>query len=187
MAFMEKQHWEEAINVEMQCSGITPFVPPPNKNLNDLTEDNSAYFCLVDASWVSTSHRAGIGWSLHSKEGIQLLVGSASIPSTQTALQAEAMALLMAVQHLQALGYTHITLVGDCKVLYEILQQHNRGFQRPAISHASIATLIQDILALAIPVSFCFQYAPRCFLQEADKLAKTARQHGTEYCIKWIL
>ncbi|CAH2071755.1 unnamed protein product [Thlaspi arvense] len=116
MAFIDKQQWEEAINADLQSSGIiVPSLPVDSPAINDILDESSEYYSLVDASWVSASQRAGIRWSLFSKEGIQLLKGSASIPPTQTVLEAEAQALLMATQHLHVFGYPHVTFVVTAK------------------------------------------------------------------------
>lgn len=58
------------------------------------------FYRIVDASWKSPADQAGIGWSLISKEGIPRLQGSSAIEPTSSPLVAEAMAVLLAVQHL---------------------------------------------------------------------------------------
>ncbi|KAF3521991.1 hypothetical protein F2Q69_00051330 [Brassica cretica] len=64
---------------------------------------NASHYCLVDASWKDAKEDGGIGWSLYSKEGIQVLRGSSSIHSTNSSLEAEAISMSMAVQQMRAL------------------------------------------------------------------------------------
>ncbi|CAH2070638.1 unnamed protein product [Thlaspi arvense] len=106
MAFLDKQQWEDSLHSE---SPVTENVSSSEATLiTDVIGDSSTYYCLVDASWVLSSNRAGIGWSLYSKEGIQLLQSNASIPQTQTFIQAEGIALLMAIQRLQVIAKSYM-------------------------------------------------------------------------------
>lgn len=52
----------------------------------------------VDASWKNKKELAGVGWSLHRREGTQHIQGSSSIQATNSSLEAEAQALSMAVE-----------------------------------------------------------------------------------------
>ncbi|CAH2052450.1 unnamed protein product, partial [Thlaspi arvense] len=62
MVFLDKQQWEDSLCLELQASGTPADIPShATPIITDVIEDSSVYYCLVDASWVSSSHRAGIG------------------------------------------------------------------------------------------------------------------------------
>ncbi|KAF3573803.1 hypothetical protein F2Q69_00060312 [Brassica cretica] len=90
----------------------------------DILPCSALYYCLVDASWKNENEEGGIGWSLYSKEGIQKLQGSSAIMSTNSYLEAEGVALLMAVQQMKRLQYHHVPLISDCKRLIDELNQY---------------------------------------------------------------
>ncbi|CAH8356776.1 unnamed protein product [Eruca vesicaria subsp. sativa] len=56
---------------------------------------------------------AGMGWTLYNKQGQRILSGSASVPPTNTAVEAKAKALRKAVTQIKKLGYAHVTFCGD--------------------------------------------------------------------------
>ncbi|CAG7888860.1 unnamed protein product, partial [Brassica rapa] len=74
-----------------------------------------------NASWKSPADKAGIGWSLYSKEGILRLQGSSAIEATTSPLVAEAMAILLAVQQLNCTGYNNVAVLGDSLQLFKCL------------------------------------------------------------------
>ncbi|KAH0941927.1 hypothetical protein HID58_001564 [Brassica napus] len=49
---------------------------------------------LVDASWKSSREEMGFGWSLHRREGTQIMHGSSAEAPMNSTLEAEAIALL---------------------------------------------------------------------------------------------
>ncbi|KAG2331037.1 hypothetical protein Bca52824_002217 [Brassica carinata] len=69
--------------------------------IQEVLTPSTIYYCLVDASWVNERELGGIGWSLYEKEGIHKLHGSSSIKPTNSALEAEATAMFMAVQQMK--------------------------------------------------------------------------------------
>ncbi|KAH0926555.1 hypothetical protein HID58_018811, partial [Brassica napus] len=74
----------------------------------DILQQQTHNYCIVDASWKSPTEKAGIGWSLFSKEGISWLQGSSAIAPTNSPFIAEAMAMLLAVQQLHTLAYKNV-------------------------------------------------------------------------------
>ncbi|CAH2079601.1 unnamed protein product [Thlaspi arvense] len=53
MAFMDKQQWEEAITTALQSSGTLASMSTANTlAIIDIVDERSAYYCLVDASWI---------------------------------------------------------------------------------------------------------------------------------------
>ncbi|KAJ4912320.1 hypothetical protein Rs2_06941 [Raphanus sativus] len=121
-------------------------------------------YCLVDASWKDPNKCAGIGWSLLSKEGIQLIHGSSMINPTSSSLEAGAMALLMVVQQMRRLGYEHVTFMSDCMNLIDELYQHRaeQTISRKCIMEAS--SMIQDIVEISKPMGFMFWFVNRSML-----------------------
>jgi len=53
---------------------------------------------------------------MYKKEGSKYFQGNSSLDPTKSSLEAEAIALLTAVQQLGRLSYKHVTFQGDCKV-----------------------------------------------------------------------
>ena len=81
----------------------------------------------VDASWKNKKELAGVGWSLHCREGTQHIQGSSSIQATNSSLEAEAQALSMAVQQMRRLAYQNIIFMTDSRLLVDELNQFNTG------------------------------------------------------------
>ncbi|XP_013617574.1 PREDICTED: uncharacterized protein LOC106324102 [Brassica oleracea var. oleracea] len=92
----------------------------------------------VDASWKNEKEGGGIGWSLHSKEGIQKLQGSSSIIPTNSPIEAEAVALLMATQQMRRLQYRNVAFISDCKKLIDELHQCLAGKTITKARHTEI-------------------------------------------------
>lgn len=95
---LDRQLWTEALSSRSDSVLIEPRkIEQHATSLQDVLVKSSDNCCLVDASWISSHQRVGIGWSLYRKEGIKLLMESSSILQTLISLEAEAMALLKAV------------------------------------------------------------------------------------------
>ncbi|CAH8326187.1 unnamed protein product [Eruca vesicaria subsp. sativa] len=69
-------------------------------SLNDILHHTGMYY-IVNGSWKSPAEKAGIGWSLFSREGIPRLHGSSEIDPTTSPFIAEVRAMLSAVQQLR--------------------------------------------------------------------------------------
>ncbi|KAF3507106.1 hypothetical protein F2Q69_00009608 [Brassica cretica] len=99
---------------------------PQRSKINSIQEvlrPETKDYCIVDASWISPTYKAGIGWSLHSREGTLLIRGSSAIHQTISPLVAEASAMLLAVQQMVSLSYKKVMFVSDCHLLIKILHQ----------------------------------------------------------------
>ncbi|KAF2578295.1 hypothetical protein F2Q68_00004157 [Brassica cretica] len=108
-AIRENQNWNEAMDSENPQEQITGTEGNQTENVNE-------------------------GWSLHSKEGIQKLRGSSSIKATNTPLEAEAMALLMAVRQIKTLRYENVAFISDCK---RLIDESNQFFTEETITNMS--------------------------------------------------
>ncbi|CAH8388733.1 unnamed protein product [Eruca vesicaria subsp. sativa] len=53
------------------------------------------------------------------KNGIRKLQGDSSIKPTNSSLEAEAVALSIAVQQMKTLGYDQVAFIGDCKPIID--------------------------------------------------------------------
>ncbi|KAG5375184.1 hypothetical protein IGI04_039780 [Brassica rapa subsp. trilocularis] len=65
-------------------------------NIQKVLPDDSIYYCKVDASWKNAN---------------------------EVGVEAEAQALLMAVQQIRRLGYKQVTFLSDCKPMVKELDQ----------------------------------------------------------------
>ncbi|KAG5399231.1 hypothetical protein IGI04_021045 [Brassica rapa subsp. trilocularis] len=87
-----------------------------------------------------------VGWSLYSREGIQKLQGSSSINPTNSPLEAEAIALSMAVQQMKNLCYDQVTFISDCKLLIDGL--HHQFYTEETITKSKESFTNVDVLAI---------------------------------------
>ena len=119
---------------------------------------------------------------MHRKEDTLLIQGSSAIEPTEAALQAEAMAILLAVQQLHALYYKNVMFLGDCTQLFNNLDILSQGENKRS-NWKEISTIVQDVLVLARLNNFTFKHDPRNFVQHVDQLEKRARIMSQQYVI----
>ncbi|KAF8090143.1 hypothetical protein N665_0485s0018 [Sinapis alba] len=153
----DKQELQPIRNKESQETSITQLIP-----------QTAQYYCLVDASWKSQSEPSGIGWSLYSIQGTQLLQGSTSVQPTNSALEAEALAVRMAAQKLRALRFTNVAFFSDCK---KVIDEIKQGMSYTTLKNICISeanTMIRDIKAMAEEQEFSFHYISRIWLCNVD-------------------
>ena len=146
---------------------------------------STKYYCLVDASWKNEKEVGGIGWSFYSREGFQNLQGSSSINPTNSLLEAEAIALSMAVQQMKNLRYNQVTFISDCKRLIDGLHQF---YTEETITKRCITkafSLIHDIHEMSKSCSFNFRYLSKESLTNVDVLAIDARTMSKNY-VTWL-
>lgn len=98
----------------------------------------------MDASWISPTDCAGIGWILYDRKAQFVLRGMSSIPPTSTPLEAEAEALKLAMIHLQRLGYEDIIFHGDVAALFQPITRTTHSCE-----YSPIATFLRDIENIA--------------------------------------
>ncbi|KAL0718059.1 hypothetical protein Bca4012_067381 [Brassica carinata] len=156
-------HDEPAVQAEV---GVQP------QSINDVLPQESMLYCIADASWKSVDEMAGIGWSLYSRQGTLMMQGSSAIAPTNSALEAEAMATLLAVQQLHRLHFKDVIILGDNAQLFKSLEDQ-RG-------------KVQDILNIAKQNAFSFKHVPRKLVHQVDQLAKRARMLNQQYVITWF-
>ncbi|KAG2324148.1 hypothetical protein Bca52824_006876 [Brassica carinata] len=90
-----------------------PYSVTQPATISELLPQEAEFYCIADASWKSPTDKVGIGWSLHSREGTLRLHGSSAINSTNSPLEAEAMAMLLAIQRMNILSYKNVAMLGD--------------------------------------------------------------------------
>ena len=175
---MGRSHIMRPTNVsgETNCSKLCPTG----------SSTRSGLYCTVDASWKSPADKAGIGWSLYSKEGILRLQGSSAIEATTSPLVAEAMAILLAVQQLNCTGYNNVAVLGDSLQLFKCLNHTETDVGKRDAIFNEATPIVADILALSHLNRFCFQWVPRNVVQYADHLANRARCSMQEYIVTWL-
>lgn len=120
-AIRDKGQWEEAnasLNKQNEEEERLKENPQPDQKA---VSAGAQYYCQVDASWKNDKEVAGVGWSLHSIQGNQLLQGSSSIHATNTPREAETEAMRMAVRQMRALAFSQVHFINDCKTLVDEL------------------------------------------------------------------
>ncbi|KAH0922286.1 LOW QUALITY PROTEIN: hypothetical protein HID58_022304 [Brassica napus] len=174
-AIMDQQLWREALLHDEPA--VTHTNVTPIQSIDDIPPQEPCFYCIADASWKSPNENAGIGWSLHSTLIIQ---GSSAIAPTNSALEAEAMAVLLAVQQMHHPQYDNITFLGDNTQLYKSLQ-HQKERRSHNYYCSEALTMIQDIINLSKLSKFSFRKVPRNLVQGVDLLAKRARLLNHQY------
>lgn len=182
-AIRDERVWNEAmeLNKSTSCVEQKAHLNPTTTTLRQ----QSQYYCIVDASWKSPTEKAGIGWSLISKEDISYLQGSSAIAPTNSPFIAETMAMLLAVQQLHTLAYTDVAILGDCMELIKCLEAMVEERPKDKIQINEAHSILQDIAYLARINKFTFYYVPRNQVYVVDQLAKRARITNKNYVIFW--
>ncbi|KAG7594163.1 Ribonuclease H-like superfamily, partial [Arabidopsis thaliana x Arabidopsis arenosa] len=176
--------WQEANNINTQhFSRLTTINAKESPSSSHSTHSNPFFYCYVDASWIDPTKKAGIGWILVDAHGKHLIKGSSSIEPTNTALEAEAKALLEAVLQVKRLNYHQVTFCGDSTSLYRCLEEAGKQCHPPH-GHMEIQSYLEDIVELAA-IDFRFKFVGRNVNFLADALAKQARTVESAYVISW--
>ncbi|KAL0733623.1 hypothetical protein Bca4012_009833 [Brassica carinata] len=184
-ALRDYKQWCEAIELDTEGHLNPTNLTSNSKEKHTEMPSVPSQYCLVDVSWKDSLECGGIGWSLFSKKGIQQIKGSSMIEPTNSSLEAEATALLMAVQQMRRFNYKHVTFMSDCKILIDELhqQQAEQTIKVRCITEA--ASMIHDIKEISKTMGFMFQYVSRNILSNVDVMAKLARVNRTNYVISW--
>ncbi|KAG7537309.1 Reverse transcriptase zinc-binding domain [Arabidopsis suecica] len=151
--------------------------------LQEIMHHTSSFVCCVDASWLDSQSRAGIGWILYSPQGRCVLRGFSSVAPVTTALEAEALALKEALFHLRRLNYVDVTFCGDSMLLYCHLEKIKK-MPHSVPGCLEIQSYLDDITALSLS-SFDFKFICRNDNSVADLLAKLARSQNLPFTISW--
>ncbi|AED93895.1 Polynucleotidyl transferase, ribonuclease H-like superfamily protein [Arabidopsis thaliana] len=156
-------------------------------NVQDIMKEAKAYCCFVDASWVSPTECAGIGWVLYNDKAQMVLKGMASIPPTNSSIEAEAEALRSAMMQVRRLGYEEVKFCVDASILYQNVAPYLQKDKKACpTTNSPLAAYIQDIQKLAtISASFVVSKVNSTINDVADHLAKVARSKKMQYVISW--
>ena len=178
-AHLDYKTWME----EMIKANVHTEQPQRSKinSIQEVHRPETKDYCIVDASWISPTDKAGIGWSLHSREGTLRIRGSSAIHQTISPLVAEASAMLLAVQQMVKLSYKKVMFVSDCQLLIKILHQVQAWEVIKKLKWTT--SIIQDIWNYSKNNSSSFSFVPRTCTQYADLLAKMARINDQNYVI----
>lgn len=128
---MDARVWEEATS-QNQPSEQARHITISN-SITMVLPSETEYYCMVDASWKSSNENIGIGCSLFSKEGTPRLQGSSALEPTNSFLVAEAMAMLLAVQHMHVLSYNKVVFLGDNMEIMKALNTNKERGQTISI------------------------------------------------------
>lgn len=83
---------------------------------------STTYKCNFDASFLYSNHQAQAGWIIRDYNGIPHYWGSMTLGWTETPLEAEAKALLVAMQQAWLMGFESISFEGDNQFLIDLIQ-----------------------------------------------------------------
>lgn len=141
---------------------------------------------MTDASRKSSADKAGVGWSLHSRQGTLQIQESAAIQPTISRLVAEAWAMLLVVQQMIRLYYKKVMLITDCQALLRRLRQVQQwsDHKRRVLDINDAMPIIHDIWNLAKNNDFKFSYVSRAC---THNLANKVRISNQSYVIFWSL
>ncbi|XP_020888401.1 uncharacterized protein LOC110230281 [Arabidopsis lyrata subsp. lyrata] len=93
--------------------------------------------CNFDAGFDARfSHGTG-GWIIRDSHGDPKAWGASKLPNSSTPLEAEAKALLMAMQQTWIRGFKCVQFEGDCEILLNMINGHSH--------HCDLVNLLQDI------------------------------------------
>ncbi|CAH2061309.1 unnamed protein product [Thlaspi arvense] len=107
--------------------------------------------------YIASNQQTGVAWILHTPEGHPFMQGSSSMSPLKTPLEAEALALRMAIQEITKLHYGPVIFMGACSPLYIPLSKCDEA-RKPTDIQRSIAMIVQDISRLCQPDNHTFQY-----------------------------
>ncbi|KAL9298828.1 putative ribonuclease H domain-containing protein [Arabidopsis thaliana] len=91
-------------------------MPPSSRNQIDY----QTVFCHTDAAW-KDDHRAGFGWILKDQTGKRLHSGTGLVEHVNSPLQAEALAVLLALNQIRQLDFSHVTFASDSSQLVKAI------------------------------------------------------------------
>ncbi|KAL1188586.1 hypothetical protein V5N11_003893 [Cardamine amara subsp. amara] len=83
----------------------------------------------VDGSFVIHGRYAGAGWVIRDDQGAYCLSGSSRLTQASSPIQADALALLHAIEAIWCRGYRNVTIEGDCKALFDSINLRSRDIR----------------------------------------------------------
>ncbi|CAL9231590.1 unnamed protein product [Arabidopsis halleri] len=128
--------------------------------------------CFTDAAWDAVSLNAGLGWFFRGNTDLsahneQSMTSSAIRSHVNSALEAEAWALLAALSNAQTRGLDALQVFSDCQVLIKLLNSED--------IHTEIHAIVGDVRALSsLFKQISFNFISRCSNSKADLIAKDA-------------
>ncbi|XP_018435308.1 uncharacterized protein LOC108807521 [Raphanus sativus] len=142
-----------------------PALPAPQGKHADRRRAGAT--CFTDASWDSTSKKAGIAWIITESTETPPRESSLSIANVASPLMAEAIAIRSGILAAADLDITNISFFSDCQTLIRAINNK--------LHIKELFGIISDIKQLSsafVSISFCF--IPRPENCKADELAKRA-------------
>ncbi|KAG7586300.1 Reverse transcriptase zinc-binding domain [Arabidopsis thaliana x Arabidopsis arenosa] len=160
----EVKEWLDSVQKQDHTTGRSEttgsttgiWMPPPHSHVK----------CNVDAGFDKNTSIATGGWIVHNSLGHSTMWGSGRLCQTQSALEAEARALLAAIQQVWTASFKAVIFESDCEVLVKILNDDDHDI--------SIQSICQDIKHWSKKFdNVSFQFTPRCNNRIAHLLAKS--------------
>lgn len=157
-AIIKAKEWTLAQIVKPQIT----LIPNPVTQIRN----EASIRCNSDAAW-KPDQRAGFGWIFTDHQGAELSRGSGTADHISSPLVAEAMAVLLAIQHAQNLGFTNLSIATDSSQLVKALTSE--------IQPKDLHGIHYDILSLSLLFDvISFRFTPRSSNLLADSVAKEA-------------
>lgn len=125
--------------------------------------------CQLDASWVSSNERTGLGFVLLNAD-VPSLFGAQGYNNAASPLHTEAEGLIWAIQEVIKKGNKEVHFELDCEQLVKLINQEE--------DWPSMAAELDEIKALSMSyLEISFTHIPRSLNVRADCLAKGGRSH----------
>ncbi|CAA7028978.1 unnamed protein product [Microthlaspi erraticum] len=104
-------------------TGSTDLALPTSSRKLPWQRPTLGYFkCNFDASYDLHSQQSMAGWIIRDHNGVAFSWGTTNLGVSNSPLEAEAKALLIAMQQTWSLGLDYVVFEGDCKLLIDSLQ-----------------------------------------------------------------
>ncbi|CAA7033558.1 unnamed protein product [Microthlaspi erraticum] len=156
-------------------TGSTDLALPTSSRKLPWQRPTLGYFkCNFDASYDLHSQQSMAGWIIRDHNGVAFSWGTTNLGVSNSPLEAEAKALLIAMQQTWSLGLDYVVFEGDCKLLIDSLQGNPIDF--------NIENICWDIDKWRRDFKECvFLYTRRENNMVAHSLASTVPPNGMFY------
>ncbi|VYS68270.1 unnamed protein product [Arabidopsis thaliana] len=130
--------------------------------------------CNYDSSYKQNGEDVNAGWILRDEEGYYIEAAQSKAQTCNTVLEAELLALLMAMQHMWIRGHRHLIFEGDNSKIPKLITGETRNF--------TLHNLIQEIRVWQQRfTNVKIQWTPRQGNKAGDCLAKNRRYNDVAF------
>ncbi|EOA28807.1 hypothetical protein CARUB_v10025040mg [Capsella rubella] len=162
----DARDWLEVTKVN-HLSPVSNLQPGPTSRDNNWRPPEGLLKCNFDSGFVQDREFTSSGWIIRDCNGNMIVVGSANLPRSTTALQAEAIGFLHALQVIWSTGFRYVWFEGDCLELTSLIHTHG--------DHLLMSPLLYDIRYWMSKLPrFSLGHVHRGNNEAADKLSSYA-------------